>query len=447
MLRVNAGTFVLATALAAANAEAGQVDLILVGARVLTSDSTRPTAEAVALEGERIRAVGSNEDIRRLGGPKTRVVDLRGRTVIPGLIDAHVHLLLAADIVDEPSLRNYERTALPKVLAGFISHGITTVRSTGDPLPYIAELRSRMESAVTGPRVVITGPIPSSPGGHPATTVCRNNPFCRQGVAREVESPEQAREAVRDIARAKVNAVKIVVDDLIAAKVPPLSDPIIGALIDETHRLGLRIVAHVSVAKDVAFTKRLIELGLDEFVHPPISVPNPPTTEISQAVAMLADRRIPVTTTMSGADGYKDAKGVERSLIFGSPYGPRMREEFEALLDGVGSYSKAGVKLVVGTDWFNGPTKLDDPRILPGAFTIHEMNLLRRAGLSTTAVLTAATRNAAEALGVIDTLGTITEGKLADLVVLDGDLQQDFSALSRTVVVFKGGRIAHGSLP
>ena len=152
MLRVNAGTFVLATALAAANAEAGQVDLILVGARVLTSDSTRPTAEAVALEGERIRAVGSNEDIRRLGGPKTPVVDLRGRTVIPGLIDAHVHLLIASDIVDEPSLRNYERTALPKVMSGFISHGITTVRSTGDPLPYIAELRSRMESAVTGPR-------------------------------------------------------------------------------------------------------------------------------------------------------------------------------------------------------------------------------------------------------------------------------------------------------
>ena len=446
MFRANAGTFVLATALAAANAEAGQVDLILVGARVLTSDSTRPTAEAVALDGERIRAVGSDEDIRRLGGPKTRVVDLRGRTVIPGLIDAHVHLLIAADIVDEPSLRNYERTALTKVMSGFISHGITTVRSTGDPLPYIAELRSRMESAVTGPRVVITGPIPSSPGGHPATTVCQKNPFCRQGVAREVESPEQAREAVREIARAKVNAVKIVVDDVIT-KVPPLSDAILGALIDETHRHGLRIVAHVSVVNDVAFTKRLIELGLDEFVHPPISVPNPTTTEISQAVAMLADRRIPVTTTMSGADGYKDAKGVERSLIFGSLYGPRMREEFEALLHGVGSYSKAGVKLVVGTDWFNGPAKLDDPRILPGAFTIHEMNLLRRAGLSTTAVLTAATRNAAEALGVIDTLGTITEGKLADLVVLDGDLQQDFSALSRTVVVFKGGRIAHGSLP
>jgi imidazolonepropionase-like amidohydrolase len=75
------------------------------------------------------------------------------------------------------------------------------------------------------------------------------------------------------------------------------------------------------------------------------------------------------------------------------------------------------------------------------------MNLLRRAGLSTPAVLSAATRNAADALGVLDNLGTITEGKLADLVVVEGDLEQDFSALSRPVAVFKGGRIAHGSLP
>ena len=91
--------------------------------------------------------------------------------MIPGLIDAHVHLLIAPEIVDERSLRNYERTALRTVMSGFLSHGITTVRSTGDPLPYIVQLRERMEQTVTGPRVVVTGPVASSPGGHPATTV------------------------------------------------------------------------------------------------------------------------------------------------------------------------------------------------------------------------------------------------------------------------------------
>ena len=80
----------------------------------LTGDANQPAAEAVALAGERIRAVGPNAEIRRLAGPRTRVIDLHGRTVIAGLIDAHVHLLGGPGIVDEPSLRNFERTALPK---------------------------------------------------------------------------------------------------------------------------------------------------------------------------------------------------------------------------------------------------------------------------------------------------------------------------------------------
>jgi hypothetical protein len=113
MLRIIATTCVLGL-LASPTAMAGQADLILVGAKVLTGDSNRPAAEAVALAGERIRAVGPSAEIRRLAGPRTRVVDLRGRTVIAGLIDAHVHLLGGPEIVDEPSLRNFERTALPK---------------------------------------------------------------------------------------------------------------------------------------------------------------------------------------------------------------------------------------------------------------------------------------------------------------------------------------------
>ena len=75
---------------------------------------------------------------------------------------------------------------------------------------------------------------------------------------------------MRELARAKVDAVKVVVDDLFA-KVPALSDEVVAALVDETHRSGLRIIAHVSVAKDVATANRLIELGVDEFVHLPIN--------------------------------------------------------------------------------------------------------------------------------------------------------------------------------
>jgi enamidase len=342
-------------------------------------------------------------------------------------------------------------------MIGFINHGITTVRSTGDPLPYIAELRDRLERGqLVGPRLLITGPIASSPGGHPATTVCRDNPFCRQGIAREIESEEQARQVVRELSRAKVDAVKVVVDDVIV-KVPALSDAVMSALVDETHRAGLRIIAHVSVANDVARARGLIELGVDEFVHIPINdlgawgpqfgrAPNP--AEVSQIAGMLVARNVPVTTTVSGGDAYRDTKGVERNF-FGrnTPYTPATRQRLEWGLNIVRGFADAGVKLVVGTDWSLRPPVLDDPRIQPGALTLHEMELLHRAGLPTPAILMAATRSAAEALGIIDKVGTIAEGKLADFVILDGDFLQDFSALHRTVAVLKGGRVVHGALP
>lgn len=459
MLRIIATTCVLGL-LASPTAMAGQADLILVGAKVLTGDSNRPAAEAVALAGERIRAVGPSAEIRRLAGPRTRVVDLRGRTVIAGLIDAHVHLLGHPEIVDEPSLRNFERTALPKVMTGFISHGITTVRSTSDPLPYIAQLRDRLERGqLVGPRLLITGPTPSTPDGFPVS-MCRDNPFCRQMGFRVIESEEQARQVVRELSRAKVDAVKLVVADLNG--LPALSDAVISALVDETHRTGLRIIAHVSVAKDVAIARRLIELGVDEFVHlfvsdrrgghfalAPINDLSPPNpAEVSQIAGLLVARNIPVTTTVSNGDAYRDTTGVERVLFGGSPpYTPAMRQRLEWALNTVREFADAGVKLVVGTDWGPGRPVLDDPRLQPGAATLHEMDLLHRAGLPTPAILMAATRNGAEALRIIDKVGTIAEGKLADLVVLDGDFLQDFSALHRTVAVLKGGRVVHGTLP
>ena len=349
------------------------------------------------------------------------------------------------EVVDEPSLRNHERTALPQVMTGFIRHGVTTVRSTGDPLPYIAELRNRLQRGeLLGPRLLITGPSLTAPGGHPATTVCQNNPFCRRQHVRELENEAQARQVVQEVARAKVDAIKVVIDDTVV-KTPPLSDAVVAALVAEAHRVGLPVIAHVAVRDDVATTKRLIETGLDEFVHLPVEgSATPGSVEVSEIAGTLARRTIPVTTTVSRADAFRDATGAERTFN-GNPYAGARRQQLELRLNAVRSFSEAGVKLLVGTDWARSP--VDDPRLRPGAMTLHELEVLRRAGLSTSAILTAATRNAAEALGIIDSVGTIADGKFADLVVLDGDLMQDFSALHRTVAVLKGGRIVHGALP
>lgn len=161
-----------------------------------------------------------------------------------------------------------------------------------------------------------------------------------------------------------------------------------------------------------------------------------------------------VTTTLSIWDAYQDTGGGER-LVWGVPYNPGLRRSFDAALATTKAFSDAGVKLVIGTDWIadsdyarQGDVRLKDARLEPGARTLHEMELLRnRAGLPSVAVLTAATRNAAEALGIIERVGTITPGKMADLAILDGDVLQDFSALRRTVAVLKSGRVVSGTLP
>jgi enamidase len=442
----------LSSLLAASSQVAGQAEVILTGATVLTGDSGRPSDDAIALVGDRIEAIGPADEVRRLTGPKTRVVDLAGRSIIPGLVDAHVHLLIApSTIVDEPSLANYERTALPKVLTSFINHGITTVRSTGDPLPYITRLRDRLDQGeLIGPRLVVTGPTPSSPGGHPAITVCRNNPFCRQGVSRELENDEQARKVVGELAVANVNAVKVTIENAIASvrKVPLLSDGVLAVLVEEAHRSGRRIIAHVGT--DGATTERMARLGFDEFVHVPVLSP----AESSKVATLLAERKMAVTTTLSIWDAYQDTGGGER-LVWGVPYNPGLRRAFEAAVATTRVFSDAGVRVVVGTDWVEdsdygreGDVRLNDRRLLPGARTLHEMELLRdRVGLSPAAVLTAATRNAAEALGILDSVGTIAPGKLADLVILEGNLLEDFSTLRRTVAVLKGGRVVSGALP
>ena len=229
----------------------------------------------------------------------------------------------------------------------------------------------------------------------------------RQGHPRRpvVAAPSLAARipAVRELTRATVNAVKIVIDDR-TPNVLPLSDSIVAALVDEAHRSGLRAIAHMVVVTDISTARRLMELGLDEFVHPPsIIAADPVPDEVSPLAKILTDRKVPVTTTVSVFDAYKDASGAEQASN-GGPYTPVRRQSFERLLRIVPVLANAGVRLVVGTDWVDRPINADDPRLMPGAKNLHEMEILRRAGLTTTDILTATTRDATEALGVADKL-------------------------------------------
>ena len=223
-------------------------------------------------------------------------------------------------------------------------------------------------------------------------------------------------------------------------ELPSIPDPLLAAIADEAHKNGLRVGAHVA---DTAAMIRMIGMGYDQFMHLPDTVSAP--GDVPALARMLAEKKVPVTTTLALRDAYRDASGSERR-VFGAPYGEETRRMFEQMLKTAAAFYAAGVPLVVGTDCCQG-VQIGDARLQPGARTIHEMELLERAGLPREAILAAATRVAADALGVGETVGTIVAGKMADLVVLADDPRQDFRALHNPVAVLRAGRLVSGALP
>ena len=422
-------------------AKAQQADLVLSGARVLTADTLQPEAQAVAIKGGRILAIGSDRAVRARAGSATRVIDLGGRTVIPGLIDAHVHLLGGPSVVDESSLRAHITGVVPAHLSAFVRHGITTVRSTGDPVPQIVELKARLARGEdAAPRIIVTGPAVTSPGGHPAGTICRTNPFCQQGIP-QLASEADARRVVRELAAAKVDQIKIVVDSVLGPlRFPQMPDTIVTALVDEAHGRRLRVVAHVLEA---ATMERLASLGVDEFIHAPQRFVDDAAT--ARLASVLAARRVPVTTTLSIFEAYRDSAGVARTSL-GTPYVPFVAALLARQGRAVKAFDSAGVRLVVGTDCCGFAERLGDPKALQGSRTLFEIETLLRAGVPSARILAAATRVAAQALGIADSVGTLAAGMVADLVVLDGDPLADPTAFRRIVAVIQGGRVTHGTL-
>ena len=175
-------------------------------------------------------------------------------------------------VTDEESLARLIREELQATLDGFLSHGVTTIRSVGDHWPQVLEVRRGLaEGKIRGPRLLISGPVLTAPGGHPAATVCRNNEFCRTHLAAEISSEEEARETVQELADGGVEAIKLVVDDFARfsrSVLPQLSFDLVGTIVEAAHKRGIKVVGHIIEASTAA---QALKLGLDGFVHPPVA--------------------------------------------------------------------------------------------------------------------------------------------------------------------------------
>ncbi len=373
----------------------------------------------VLVEGATITRIGAASDAAPDGAT---VVDVAGATLLPGLIDAHAHVYGDPPVPAEgaePVLPAVTDHVLAADLRATLRMGVTTLRDVGSYGDAVFAARQAMRyGAFRGPRLLTCGRIVSAtaPGA-------RSFP----GMYREADGPDEIRKAVREQIRRGADFVKIMST---GARSVELEDPDpaqlttaeIEAAVQEAHRLGYRVAAH---AEGLAGTEAAIRAGVDTVEHGMYLHRRPDLLDTMAAAGQV------LVPTLSCFYGVADTGSWAAPLI---ELARRNLDEADATLRAA---LAAGVPIALGHDW------------RPVADVAIEIVRMARHGMTSAEALRAATAGAAGALGVDDLVGAVTPGRLADLLVIDGDPVTDPEILrdpARIMLVVQGGDPVAGQL-
>lgn len=402
-------------------------------ARLFDSESGKILdSMSVLVSGKRITAVGRSRDV---GAPaNAQIIDVAGRTLMPGLWDMHVH----TDDSDGPL---------------HIAAGVTTVRDMANDTDELLKRRERFDAGtLIGPRILMAGIIDGvGPFAGPTKVL--------------VETEEQARAAVDDYAKRGYIQIKVY------SSVKP---ELVPAIVNEAHKHGLRVSGHVPAFMTA---EQVVRMGFDEIQHANFlflnfwgdSIKDTRTPlrftavadraagldlssqKVRDFVKLFKERGIVIDPTVNVFEnlfvarpgqispGYVGVEGrlpavVRRGFLSGGLPVPEGKDSvyqaaLPALLRMVKIMYDAGVPVVAGTD------------AIPG-FALHrELELYSRAGIPNSEVLRIATIGAARVVKMDDSLGSIAKGKLADIIIVDGDPVKDISDVRRVTLTMKDGEI------
>jgi imidazolonepropionase-like amidohydrolase len=370
------------------------------GARLIVGDGRVIENATLVVEGARIAQVGQTADARVPAGA-TRV-DLAGKTVMPMLIDTHVHLGPTRDaLVRDLKLRAYYGVSAALSL-GTDNYEVLDVR--GQTIPGAA----RFLSAGRG----ITMPEPG-----------------RTTVPYWITTAVEGRKAVEELSAHKVDMVKIWVDTR-DGKYPKLTPELYGAIIDEAHTRGLRVTAHIFALEDA---KGLIRAGIDAFAHGvrDQDVDDELVAMFKQRPNLILTPNLPdrgVKVDLSWLRAGMPAADVDK-LEETNTDRPQAQAFYEIQARNLAKLNAAGVRITLGTDG-NRPWGPHD-----------EMLDMVLAGMTPMQVIVAATRNSAEFLRIADA-GTLQAGKSADFIVLDANPLDDITNTRRiSAVILRGAAV------
>jgi imidazolonepropionase-like amidohydrolase len=376
--------------------------LWLTGARLFDGTGT-PLREntAILVEDGVIRRVADDREACPDGA---RPLDVGQRVLMPGLTDAHTH---ASGEV--PHTKRGAEAPLPDVAAHFLQaelrdylrYGVTTIRVCGSQGDMPQQARQAMRyGAFRGPRLLTCGKIVSAtaPGGRFYGTMYR-----------EADGPDDIRRAVREQIRAGADFVKMMTtgarsNELEDPEPLQLTEPELAAVTDEAHRLGYRVAAH---AEGLDGCAAAIRHGVDTIEHGMYLHRRP---DLLEAMAAAGQVLVPTLSGYYWMAGFGEV--IDPAVAQAEPEMPPVLAELAErnLREGAASMRAArdaGVKIALGSD-MSLATGLEIQRMV-------------QHGLTPAQALVAATSTAAQALGLDEHIGTVAEGKLADLIILDGD--------------------------
>jgi imidazolonepropionase-like amidohydrolase len=395
-------------------------DLLIHAGHIFTAADRDPLLHDgwVRTEDDRIVEVSSSEPTGPSGALR---LDMPDATLLPGLIDCHVHFAMSGgpdwlSEVTEPYATACWRAA--RHARDTLRAGVTTVRTLGGRNGADPAMRDAQASGlIEGPRIVATNMVVCMTGGHAAW------------IGREADGPEDVRKAVREQLKAGADCIKFMATGgVMTAGVEPGAQQLtfdeLRAGIEEAHKAGRTTAAHAHGPDGI---KAAVLAGVDSIEHGSFMT--------DELMALMKDRGTFYSATLCSAEGFFDAPpGAVADWAMAKA------EQVRAALHATFRRTYAsGVKLVLGTDAGTPFNRHGD--------NARELVLMVQLGVNPLDALRAGTRNGAELLGKLETLGTIEPGKLADLILCRGDVVAEIGRLREADairVVIQGGQVVHG---
>ncbi|MGH8083394.1 MAG: amidohydrolase family protein [Lysobacter sp.] len=408
----------------AASAQTSQApprELVVTAAKLFDSRSGRLLDRPqVLIRDGRIADVGHAGDAAPSGAQR---LDLPGMTLLPGLIDMHTHIDADPHYGGYTYLQFSDRfwsVLAVKHARQTLDAGFTTIRNVGSDAWNDIGLRQAIdEGELPGPRIVGAGYAFGATGGHCDSTFFP--PSMAQKSPYNADSPEQARQRVRELRKYGAQVIKIcATGGVFSRNTEPgqqqMSFDEMKAVADEAHQWGLRVAAHAHGASGI---RDAIRAGIDTIEH--ASLIDDEGIRLAKQHGTWLSMDI-YNTDYTQAEGKKNGV-LEDNLRKDREVADLQRENFRRA-------HAAGVKMVYGTD----------SGVYPHGLNGRQFAVMTRYGMSAAQAIQAATANAAEALGRND-VGVVEKGRWGDLIAVAGDPTQDVKLLESVPVVIKGGEV------